>query len=43
MDYNQAKKDLYRVCTYGQSGNEKAVEKILDEHPSLINEVRIYP
>ena len=30
---------LYEICKRDGSGDEKEVKKILDKHPSLINEV----
>ncbi len=39
MNYHRAKSALVEICKYAGSGNEKEVKKILDEHPSLINEV----
>lgn len=39
MDYIQAKHALDEICQRGGSGDERGVKKILDEHPSLINEV----
>lgn len=39
---NVAKKALYEICKRGGSGDEKEVKKILDKHPSLINEVKNY-
>ncbi len=39
MNYNRAKVVLYEICKEGGSGNEKEVKKILNQHPSLINEV----
>lgn len=36
---NLAKKALYEICKRGGSGDEKEVKKILDKHPTLINEV----
>ncbi len=41
MDSNRAKKALVEICDDEGSGDEKEVKKILDEHPSFINEVRI--
>mmetsp|Transcript_30090 Transcript_30090/g.32797 ORF Transcript_30090/g.32797 Transcript_30090/m.32797 type:complete len:270 (+) Transcript_30090:89-898(+) len=38
MEYHQAKKALAAIFKWGGSGDEKEVKKILDEHPSLINE-----
>lgn len=38
MDYNRAKKALLDICQYGGSGDDKEAKKILDDHPSLINE-----
>lgn len=42
MDYNRAKDALKEICNFRGSGDEKEVKKILDEHPSLLNEVSIH-
>ncbi len=39
MNYNRAKSALVEICKYAGNGDEKEVKKILDEYPSLINEV----
>lgn len=38
---NQGSIALYRICKSDGSGDEKEARKILDEDPSLINEVKI--
>ena len=50
MGNNQAKKAfnniykwvLSKICDDGGSGDEKKVKRIIDEYPSLINEVKIF-
>ncbi len=34
-----AKQSLYAICSWGSSGDDKEVSKILDNFPSLLNEV----
>ncbi len=41
MDSQYAKRTLHDICKWGGSGDEKEVKKILDEYPSLINEVML--
>ncbi len=42
MDYHKAKEALERISQQGGgSGDERKVKKIIDEHPSLINEVHM--
>ncbi len=38
-NYDEAKWALYETCKWEGSGNEKEAKRILDEYPSLINEV----
>lgn len=41
MDYNRAKDALVEICDDEGIGDENKVKMILDEHPTLINEVII--
>lgn len=41
MNDNRAKEALCKICKSRGTGDEKEVKKIVDAHPSIINEVRI--